>query len=685
MSFKRWVLPTIDREAASQLAEQASLAPFLALLLSIRQIRTAEEAEDFLCNTAPDIDPFSLIDMEQAVARVQLALERGERIAVYGDYDVDGITSTVLLYSYLKEQGADVSYYIPQREGEGYGLHPGSIDSLAAEGCALLITVDNGISAVDEVAYAASLGMDVVVTDHHQPKDILPNAVAVVDPHRADCPSSFKHYAGVGVAFLLACALEGDMDPILERYADLVALGTLADVMPLVGENRFLVQVGLRAINAGKRLGLVKLAHMTGVPGKQQTSLSAVYTLAPRLNAAGRMEDPSQAAELLLSTHAEQADQLAVNIQQFNSDRQETEAEILAQALYTVEQNPSLLHDRVLVVAGRDWHHGVTGILASRLTEKFGKPCIVISAGEEKAKGSGRSIKGFSLFDAVSACSHCLLTFGGHELAAGLTLETDQIDTFREQINRYAAEHAPQMPVPELLLDCKLRPDQIDVGKLDLIERLEPFGAGNPYPLFGLFDMRIDAIVPVSNGRHLRLQISRDQTQMTAMLFGTPASSFFFHVGDRVHIVAQLDRSEYQGVVSLLVKVKDIRLAETHQEDLIAASQELDYLLRREYWLLAPTPSLIPSRERLGCIYRTLQKNNGFYASPEFLLRQTDPSMTYTQLFVAIEILRQGGLLTVLNEGNLLKIGLCSVQGKADLSATALMQYLTSFVKEEAR
>ena len=245
MSFKRRILPTVDRDAASALAEDASLAPFLAVLLSIRQITCAEQAQDFLCESVPQVDPFSLADMEQAVARIQLAMARGERIAVYGDYDVDGITATVLLYSYLKQQGADMVYYIPQREGEGYGLHRESIDVLHKQGCSLLVTVDNGISAVDEVAYAASLGIDTVITDHHQPKDVLPDAVAVVDPHRADCPSTFKQYAGVGVAFLLACALEGDMDPVLEEYADLVALGTLADVMPLVGDNRMLVRAGL--------------------------------------------------------------------------------------------------------------------------------------------------------------------------------------------------------------------------------------------------------------------------------------------------------------------------------------------------------------------------------------------------------------------------------------------------------
>ncbi|MBR7092057.1 MAG: single-stranded-DNA-specific exonuclease RecJ [Clostridia bacterium] len=684
MSFKRWVLPAIDREAASRLAEEAELPAFLALLLSIRHIATAAEANEFLYDDVPQTDPFALVDMEQAVARIQLALARGEKIAVYGDYDVDGITATVLLYSYLKGLGADVMYYIPKREGEGYGLHNASIDNLRAQGCALLITVDNGISAVDEVAYAAAQGVDVVITDHHQPKEQLPAAVAVVDPHRADCPSPFKQYAGVGVAFLLACALEGDMDPVLDAYGDLVALGTLADVMPLIGDNRTLVRAGLRSLNAGKRLGLVKLAHVTGAAGKPITSLSAVYTLAPRLNAAGRMHDPAQAAALLMSTQAEEADQLAMNIQQSNTDRQDVEADILAQAMHILEQDPSLLADRVLVIAGRDWHHGVTGILAARLTDKFGKPCIVISVGDAKTKGSGRSINGFSLFDAVSACSDCLLSFGGHELAAGLTLLPEQIEPFRRRINAYAALHYPQMPVPELLLDCKLRPEQIDLEKLELISRLEPFGIGNPSPLFGLFDMRIEQISPVSNGRHVRLTVSRGATRLNAMLFGTPAASFFFRVGDTVHMIVQLDRSEYQGQLSLLIKVRDIRLADTHQEDVITAGQELDCLLRQERDLLPPRPEHVPSRERLGLLYRTLQKGAGFVGSPEFLLRQTDPHMTYTQLFVALEVLRQGGLLTCLNEGNLLTVRLCPVQGKADLSATPLMRYLTECVKEGA-
>ncbi len=681
MSFRRWILPDLDKEAAALLAEEAGLDPFLALMLSLRGITDVEEALEFLTGWDLTADPLDFADMDKAAARIRLAIDSGERILVYGDYDADGVTSTVLLYSYLKEKGADVLYMLPEREGEGYGLHKSSVDSIAEAGVRLIVTVDNGISAMEEIAYAREKGMDVVVTDHHQPQDILPDAAAVVNPHRADCPSEFKDYAGVGVAFQLVCALEEDVESVLDRYADLVALGTLADVMPLKGENRALVRRGLRMLNENGRLGLRKLAEVAGTAGKTQTSTTAVFGLAPRINAAGRMGSPDKAAELLLSERGEEAELLAHDIQALNTRRQETEAAILTEVLDGLSRHPERLHDRVIVVAGEGWHPGVVGIIAARLTERYGRPSLVLSVADGRAKGSGRSLPGFSLFDALSACRDCLLGFGGHELAAGVTLDFTRVEEFRQAINAYAAEAMPDMPVPELRLDCKLRPGQISLPLLEVLAAMEPFGTGNPAPLFGLFGMRLVSVTPVGGGRHLRLQLTRDGATLTAMKFGTTPERFPFAPGDEVNLAVSLDRNEYQGSVSVSILVKDIRFADTRQEEVLAALREAETAFRGER--TAPLPG--PTREEAGKVYRFLAARKGFDGTVEHLYHALgDHALTYTGLLLILEILRQAGLLQIADEGDSLSVRLLPAAGKADLAATPLMRYLETLADTRA-
>lgn len=673
MSFRRWVLPQLDKESAAMLAEECGLDPFLALMLTTRGIGEVETAMEFLTASELTADPMGFADMDKAVDRVRRAVDSGETIMVYGDYDADGVTSTVLLYSYLKYKGAQVLYYIPRREGEGYGLHRESIDRLAEAGTRLIITVDNGIAALDEVAYAGEKGIDVVVTDHHQPQERLPAAVAVVDPHRPDCPSEFKDYAGVGMAFWLVCALEEDVDWALEQYADLVALGTLADVMPLRGENRVLVRRGLERMNRGGRLGLERLKAASGTAGKNQTSTTAVFTLAPRINAAGRMGSPDKAAQLLLSENPEEASALAAEIQGLNVERQETEAAILAQVMEDLRQHPERLADRVLVVAGEGWHHGVVGIIAARLTERFGKPSVVLSVDGEIAKGSGRSIKGFSLFDTIFACRDSLLAFGGHELAAGVTLKADAIDTFREKMNGYAAS-LPAMPAPELRLDCKLRPGQLSVELLNSLSALEPYGAGNAAPVFGLFQMYLEGITPVGGGKHLRLTLSRDGARITAMKFGTTPEQFHFVPGDLLNLAVTLDKNEYKGTVSVSVIVKDIRYASTRQEEVLAGLRDYDRAVRRE--LTAEDAALCPDRELTARLYRLIDPQRGWSGTLEQLAHGTGEAAAYAGVRLAVEVLRQAGLIEAEDQGDILTLARKPVQGKADLSATPMMRYL---------
>lgn len=680
MSFKHWRIPALDKEGAAELAEECGLHPFLALMLTLRGIHTAEEASDFLLSSELVDDPFGFADMDLAVERIQLALERGEQIAVFGDYDADGVTSTALLYDYLSSREAKVFYYIPKREGEGYGLHRETIDKLKEAQASLIITVDNGIAAVDEVAYARELGMDVVVTDHHQPQEKLPEAVAVVDPHRADCGSAYKDYAGVGVAFKLVCALEGDTEAILERYADLVALGTLADVMPLTGENRILVRHGLRLLNQEKRTGLKALSKAAGMAGKNHNSISAVFTLAPRLNAAGRMGWPEKAARLLLSSEDEDAAVLAEEIQSLNVERQAVEGEILKQVLARLEEQPELLAQHVLVIDGENWHHGVVGIIASRITDRYGKPCIILSVDGEKAKGSGRSIEGFSLFQAISACGDVLDSFGGHELAAGVGLAAANIPLFREKINRYAADCRP-LPVAQLTLDCKLRPSQLDMEKLSLLSALEPFGTGNPSPVFGLFNMCLDNIVPVGGGKHLRLSVSRGDVRISAMKFHTSPDMFPIECGSTVNLAVTLDANEYKGTVSLSVIVKDIRYADTRQEDVTRAMRLYDAAIRRDIQTdeVQEVLSGMPARPQLETVYRFIRSKKRWKGSLEQLWHSIgDSSFPYAALRFSLEVLREAGLLAVRDDGDILCLDLLPASGKVNLDETPIMCYLHS-------
>lgn len=674
MAIRKWILPALDTDAAANIAEECEINPFLALLLTTRGIKTADEAFAFLLGGEAD-DPYSFADMEIAVERISRAIDEGERIMVYGDYDVDGITATTLLYTCLKEQGADVQYRLPTREGDGYGLHNGVIDEFAEQEISLIVTVDNGITAVGEVAYATTKGIDVVVTDHHQPQDVLPNAVAVVDPHRADCPSGCVNYAGVGVAYMLACALEGDPDIAMEKYGDLVALGTLADVMSLNGATRSLVRQGLQVMNHLRRPGIKALAEIAGMLDKELTATRVVFTLAPRLNAVGRMRDPKVAVQLLLEQDVETARNLAAEIQACNAERQTAETAILKEIEERIRQNPAETAARILVIEGEDWPIGVIGILAARLTERYGKPTVILSVKDGIAKGSGRSIAGFSLFDALSAVSDTAVSFGGHELAAGVTLEEGNISLFRERINAYAAEKYPQMPLPELRLDIKLRPSIIDAEKLVLLSALEPCGAGNPVPLFGLFGMRLDNITPIGNGKHLRLSFSKGDTRLSVLKFNTAYADFPLVCGDVFDLAVTLEKNVYKGVVTPTILLKDIRYADADEALLTDAACRFDAIMRRE--TRDDGEKLLPTREQMAGLYRFLLKKNHFVGTRDQLHHLLgDKTFSLLAMYILLEIWREAGLLTLEDRGDVLHIAVLPSAEKHDLTATPLWRHL---------
>lgn len=621
MNRKKWVVSPCDRDAAATIAENCGVEPFAAFLLCSRGMTDEFEIESFLYDTDL-IDPYTLPDMEKAVERVNQALQNGERITVFGDYDCDGVTSTALLYSYLSSRGANVDYYIPDRSGEGYGMNLGAIDQLKSRGTNVIITVDNGISAIEEIAYAKALGIDVVVTDHHRVGEVLPDAVAVVDPHREDSLCEFSDWAGVGVAFKFVSALDDSEGyELLEQYGDIIALGTVADIVSLKGENRIIVRSGIAFMNAALedgtlRLGLKALLDASGSTGALDSS-SVAYRIAPRVNAAGRMGSAERALKLLLTEDVNEAKEIAEEVSNANAQRQATETEITASAIEYIENAPEIKHKRVIVVEGEDWHQGVIGIVASRLVERYGKPCIVISKGGDVAKGSGRSIDGFSLYDALSYCSDILVQYGGHVLAAGLTVDSDKIDAFRDKINEYAVN--AEAAVPTLKIDCKLNPSSINVDMLSSLQVLEPYGAENPQPLFGLYNMEITAIQPVGAGKHLRITVKRKNSIVTVIMFSVTLEEFPYKVGDTVDLAVKLSENEFQGKVQVSIQAKAIKLSGVDDDEAIASIHAYEDFCAEESISDDLKNKISVNRELCGSVYKFVKANNGWNFSAEVL------------------------------------------------------------------
>lgn len=668
MSFRRWRISQSNKNLSRTVAQRYGIDGFAAHLLVSRGFGSDELISDMLGlddDTAPFIDPFDIIDMDKAVSRIRKAIDSFERIAVYGDYDVDGVTATALLFSYLESVGANVMYYIPEREGEGYGLNCGAIDKLREMDINLIITVDNGISAVKEVAHANTLGIDVVVTDHHQEGDVLPEAVAVVNPHRNGSKCPFTEYAGVGVAFKLVCALEGDSMAVLENCGDLVALGTVADVVSLTGENRRLVRLGLRQLQNSGRPGLSTLIDMAGLTGKPITSTSIAFVIAPRINAAGRLGHAERAVRLLTSDDEDDAFLLSEELTNANKQRQAIEQIIDREVYEMLAKDSSILYDRVIVIAGEKWNGGVIGIFASRICERYGKPCFIISYDGDRAKGSGRSIEGFSLYEAISACSAHLTGFGGHTLAAGINLRTENIQDFRRAINRYAANQHPSMPSPELLIDCQLPPSALTLQLCDASQLLEPFGADNPTPLIAVMGLRITDIYGAGGGKHQRLTLERGGTIITAMKFSTPDEDFPFKTGDVVDIAVTLDKSNYRGKDSLTLIVRDIRLSEAHFDEINQGRQLFEKMMRGESLSDSETLTLRPTRSILATVYRTV--SGGYRGEADVLgCRVKRAGVGFSAMLASLQILCEGGLLRMEDNGSMIVVEAADRNGQND-------------------
>ncbi len=671
MGRKLWNIKKVDKALAAGLAERNQLYPLAALIASSRGIDTDEKARAFFYNEVEPSSPYALPDMDKAVRAIQNALDRFDRIAICGDYDADGVTATALLYSYLEQQGADVLFRIPERS-EGYGLKKETIDFFAEKNVKLIVTVDCGISCLEEAEYARQKGIDLVVTDHHRVGEALPDCLAVVDPYRADCALPFKDLAGVGVVFKLVCALEeGDYEAVAGQYADILALGTVGDVMPLLDENRLFVHRGVHMLNHSDRPGLVALRAAVGYAEKPLTSTGLAFTLIPRINAAGRMGSPMRAIRLLLCDEEEPALELAQEIDRANVLRHQAEADILAQIRQQLAEHPERRHQRVIVLDGADWPHGVIGIVASRLVDAFGRPAIVISRDGDTARGSGRSVEGFSLYEALKACEDCLIQFGGHTLAAGLGLQSSRIEEFRRRINAYAAA-CGVMPRPVLNIDCRLNPSVINGELLTALATLEPFGAGNPSPVFGLIDMRIESVQAIGEGKHIRLLLSKGGARVNAVRFGVSPDQFPFARGDRIDCAVSVEPNLYMGEVRPSVQIRAVRAHGMLDEAVFEGMELFDAVMRGDRLTPDQIEKVLPSREFMLDVYKYIKSQGGWKYDLETLcFRLGSKGEDYGRTAVSVEVMLELGTLLKDESGRLV---LPEQTKRADLNASALLK-----------
>lgn len=715
----RWeLIPPVPDEAdlAGEIAAETGLSLTTATVLCRRGYRNAEEVRSFLsCTDALLYSPFLMKDMEKAAGRLHEAIERNEPIVIYGDYDVDGVTSVSLLYLYLKEKGAEVFYYIPSRTGEGYGLSGAAVRRLYEAGARLMVTVDTGITANEECALCAELGLDVVVTDHHECRLPLPDAVAVVNPHRPDCDYPFKDLAGVGVTFKLVCACESlfyrdsgesEMDAVRRicmRFADLTAIGTVADVMPLCSENRLIVKLGLLRMAKTERPGLAALIREASagnrpagdtrpVRPKKMTASFIGFGLAPRLNAAGRMREATLAVNLLLCEDPGEAEKLAAEICEINRERQSEENRIAADAQEMISRDPGFSVDRVLVLSDDHWRQGIIGIVASRLTENYGKPAILISfdgatrgfdSPDDLGKGSGRSVKGLNLVRALSACEDLLYKFGGHELAAGLTVRRDRVDEFRERINKYAEKELPEgFPGVTLTADAELSFANLSLSFCEELSLLEPFGVSNPAPKFLFSDLYLERITDLSAGKHLKLTLRSGALTFPALYFSMPRLRFPYRVGDRIDLLAGVDINEFRGERTVQLVVEDVRASERYRKDLCAARER--FLAVRAGAPFDFSEGFLPDRNDFAQVYTIIRQEYriGNDTFPEETLlslinENSAREITYGKLCYILEIFDELKICGVKKEGRIYHFTVYFA-GKTNIEKSSILHKLRS-------
>ncbi len=688
MKKKKWIIAADAPQDVAALQSELALPRLAARVLAARGAGDPERARAFLDSSCERIhDPFLLTDMQKAVDEIERTIAAGEKIAVYGDYDVDGVTATCTLVRYLRSRGVDCTYYIPDRLGEGYGLNTTALRRLYDEGCRLLITVDSGITAVEEAEFAAGLGLRLIITDHHECKEALPCACAVVNPRRPDCAYPFRELAGVGVAFKLICALETSRsaEEMLEQYGDIVAVGTIADVMPIAEENRTIVARGLGVLACTKNPGLRALLHTLGLDGKPVTSNSVSFVMAPRINAAGRMGAAALAARMFLTDSMEEAEELAQTLCDLNRSRQEEENKIYQQIIGWLEQDPRRHQKKALVLWGDDWHNGVIGIVASRLADRYGVPCVLISMSGGCGKGSGRSIKGFNIYSALEQNAALLEKYGGHELAVGLTIQRENLERFRAQMEELAEKAGTgEEVVPCVAVDCRVEPRELSHEEVNGLSLLEPFGMGNPQPCFAMENVVIEDLTPISRDRHVKMLLNKDGKSFYAFAFGMGARTCAFVRGDLLDIVFSAEINRYKNRESVQLVLKDVRWAEPEERRDTELADCYRSFCGGEALSREQAEQLSPTRDDLVAVFRHVRANaeSGLLCAPaQTLYRkvryEARSGMNLGRFLVCLDVFTEFSIVEYEPVGGELAVRVLPKQGKVDINGSRILRRLS--------
>lgn len=667
MAYIKWDVGSYCPDKVQKLSESLGISSLAARVLCSRGICDEVAARAFLdTKSAAFHDPLLLRDMDLALERIEMALEDGEKIAVYGDYDVDGITATYILSDYLQSLGADCVYYIPERDGEGYGVNVEAVEKLRNEGVSLIVTVDTGITAVAEVEAAREMGVDFIITDHHECQSMLPDACAVINPHRPDCDYPEKNLAGVGVAFKLICALE---EGIAEQYLPFVCIGTIADVMPLIGENRVIAAQGLSRIENSRNPGLGALVRLAGAEGKVINADTIGFQLAPRINAAGRMSSASRVVELFTVGDYQTAESLAEELCSLNVQRREIEADIFKEASEKVDREFDLNRDYALVIQGRGWHHGVLGIVASRICEKYQRPAVLISVDEGEGKGSGRSVKGVNLFRALSSCGEYLQKFGGHEQAAGLSIAEENIDAFRKALNREIEEEM-KIYQPSMHIDFEAQPGELTIEEVRSLRVLEPYGTGNPRPVIKLSNMRACDITPIGAGKHLRMTFER-QGKFQSVFFGKTERDIGFENGAVVDVVFVPEINDFRGE-NVQLMLRDARPVQSEELKELNAVQCYRSFRNGEALSEDETNVLKVQYNDLGAVWRYIAKCGKIKDTPlEELCSAVNSvfnrNLSKVKIIIAMDIFKELGLLEYKSRASRISVTVCGQIQRVDL------------------
>lgn len=681
MALKKWRMPKTQPDLVKVLAQDCEISPFLTEILVNRGITGHAAIADFAVTELMMESALALKDMDKAVALLGTAIDELTPIVIYGDYDCDGVTSTSLLYSYLSMMGAAVSYYIPNRLTEGYGMHSDAVKKLHEQGAKLLITVDNGISAHEQITLAKSLGMTVIVTDHHQVGETLPDADAVVNPHRRDCPSEYKLLAGVGVAFKLVMAMEGDdFESVFEQFGEFLTLGTVGDLMPLTGENRLVVQNGLPLLQHSDNYGIRALCEVSGVDQASLTAQNLAFGLIPRINAAGRMAHANLAVSLLLSEDPDEAIAIAQEMEELNTHRREVEQQVMEEIDRQITADPDLLYDRVLTFYHEDWLHGVIGVVSSRVLEKYGKPNLLMALHDGELTGSGRSVEFFPLYRALSHCKSQLTRYGGHTQAAGFGLKLEQFPAFKATLEEFAAVNFPIMPSYDYLIDKLIKPEEVTIENVELQQQLEPFGMENQQPLFLFSKVKLIGVTPVSEGKHIRLKLQYGSLTMTAMYFRMTAQQFPYALGSMIDFLGSMQINNYNGGRYLSIIIRDVHPHGFDQRSYFTAKAYYEMIKRGEPVKAEVLQKMIPSRDELAMLYRHLKTNNGHQGDFDLLFPMLiSHRINYGKFRLMLDVLSDAKL--IVQASTLDHIALCEVAGKVDLEQTETMRALKSMIQ----